>query len=243
MRIKQIWVLTRKNLELYFKKGPVIIFGLLIPFFMSLAWILGRPINAIQLYSGMLGMMVFFLGTAISPVIFPWETREKNLERVFILPITLLDIIFGISLASIIYSFLMSTVVYVILVLILQLSWGTLIWFIIGTFLLSWISSFIGVMISSIPTDMTSNIMTISTLVKFPLIFISGIFIPLTELSQVLFILALCSPITYYVDLLQVSCGAGVLGFEIDLIVLSIWALSVFILAFLLHRLTLLKRF
>ncbi|MHA1315891.1 MAG: ABC transporter permease, partial [Candidatus Helarchaeota archaeon] len=108
-RFNQILNLTQKNIELYFKKGPVIIFGLLFPFFMGLSWVLGRAIDPIQLFSGILGMAVFFMGTAISPVILPVETREKNLERILSSPTSLEDLITSISLSSTIYSFIVSS--------------------------------------------------------------------------------------------------------------------------------------
>ncbi|MHA1311473.1 MAG: ABC transporter permease [Candidatus Helarchaeota archaeon] len=242
VRMRQIWVLIRKNLELYFKKGPVLVFGVLLPVFMIFAWIIGRTISPIQLFSGILGMAVFFLGTAISPVIFPWETREKNLEMTISCPITLLDLILSVTLSSMIYAVVITSIIYVFLILLLPISGWITIWFILGDFLLAWISSSIGSLISAIPTDITANIMTISSLIKFPLIFISGIFIPLSQLSPTFFYIALCSPITYFVDLLQSACGVGLLGIFNDLIILSIWGIVLFVLGYFLHRHTILKR-
>jgi len=47
--------------------------------------------------------------------------------------------------------------------------------------------------------------MMISSLIRFPLIFVSGIFIPLKHLKGIGLMLACCSPITYLVDLLNFS--------------------------------------
>ncbi|MHA1266978.1 MAG: ABC transporter permease [Candidatus Helarchaeota archaeon] len=236
-------MLTKKNIELYFKKGPVIIFGLLFPFFMILAWVIGRSIDPIQLFSAVLGMAVFFMSTSISPVIFPWETREKNLERILSAPITLFDFVFSIVLASTIFTVLLSSIICIILLIFLEMPIWIFGWFIVNALLFSWASSALGVLIAVPPTDMTSNIMTLSTLVKFPLIFISGIFIALNELSYPFFILALFSPITYFVDLLKSPFGVGSLGFGIDLTALAIWAILLFLLAVILHKKTYLKRF
>jgi len=243
MRFGQIWILTKKNIELYFKKGPVIIFGLLFPFFMILAWIIGRPIDPLQLFSGILGMGVFFMGTAISPVIFPWETREKNLEGIISAPITLSDLILSITLASTLFTILLSSIICIILIIFLGIPAWVFGWFILGNLLFSWASSSLGVLIAAPPTDMTSNIMTLSTLIKFPLIFISGVFIPLSALSPPFFTLALFSPITYFVDLLKSPLGVGSLGLGIDFMALAIWAALLFLLAYILHKKTFLKRF
>jgi ABC-2 type transport system permease protein len=243
MKSGQIWILTKKNIELYFKKGPVIIFGLLFPFFMILAWIIGRPIDPIQLFSGIVGMAVFFMGTAISPVIFPWETREKNLEGVLSAPITLADLILSITLASTLFTILLSSSICILLIILFNIPAWLFGWFILGNLLFSWASSSLGVLIAVPPTDMTSNIMTLGTLVKFPLIFISGIFIPLSNLSPTFFTLALFSPVTYFVDLLRSPLGAGTLGIGIDLMALAIWAALLSLLAYIMHKKTFLKRF
>lgn len=179
----------------------------------------------------------------MSPVIFPWETREKNLEMIFCSPITLLDLIISIGLASTIYSLLISTMVCIILIYFLNISVFSLVWFLIGGLLLSWIGSYIGVLVSAYPTDLVSNINTLVTLLKFPLIFISGIFVSLESLPSSLFILSLFSPVTYFVDLLKSSNGSGFLGLEIDLIMLIIWSLLIFFLTYLAHKRTLLGRF
>ncbi|MHC1591017.1 MAG: ABC transporter permease [Candidatus Helarchaeales archaeon] len=242
-RNSQIWTLTIKNIELYFKKGPVIIFGLLFPFFMMLAWIIGRGIHLYQLFSGIMAMAIFFLSTSISPVIFPWETHEKNLERMVAAPITLFDLIFSIIFASTLFSLFLSTILFVILMVIFGIPAWCFISFILGAVLLSWASSSLGVLISAPPTDITANIMLLSTLVKFPLIFISGIFVPLEILPLPVFVLALFSPITYFVDILKSSLGIGTLGIGLDLLVLLIWAIMFHVLAYLFHKKTFLMRF
>ncbi|MBD3230088.1 MAG: ABC transporter permease [Candidatus Lokiarchaeota archaeon] len=242
-KISQLWMLIRKNLELYYKKGPVIIFGFIFPFFMTMAWVIGRSIDPVQLFSGILGMTTFFTGTAISPVIFPWETREKDLERILSAPVKLSDLIISITLASTLFSFIVSTIISTVLIFVLSINIWVIGWVLMGNLLLAWISSSLGVLISSPPTDLTADIMMIANLVKFPLIFISGIFIPLSLLPQAFVILSFISPITYFVDLLTSSLGTGFIGISIDVIVMVSLAIMIHLLAHLLHRKTLLKRF
>ncbi|MHA1377109.1 MAG: ABC transporter permease [Candidatus Helarchaeota archaeon] len=243
LKLRQMSALIKKNLELYFRKGPVIIFGLLFPFFMSLTWVLGSSIDPVQFFSGILGMSVFFISTAISPVVFPWETREKNLERILSAPITLLDIIISISLASTMFSLIISALVCIVLIIALNISIWVFFWFLFGSLLLSWIGSCLGVLFSAIPTDNPSNILTVSTLIRFPLIFISGIFIPLDNLSAPLFFLSLISPATYFVDLLKCVQGQGFLGIYYDLFALTIWILAISIITYFAHKKTIMKRF
>ena len=64
-----------------------------------------------------------------------------------------------------------------------------------GTILAAFCFSSLGLVISAPPTDNPSNIMMLSTLIKFPLIFISGIFVPIGEMGDWKF-LSYISPLT-----------------------------------------------
>jgi len=63
----------------------------------------------------------------------------------------------------------------------------------------------LGTVFASMATDVPSNVMMLSSLVRLPLIFVSGIFIPLGELSGWEFILTSLSPLTYLVDLFHAA--------------------------------------
>ena len=56
-------------------------------------------------------------------------------------------------------------------------------------------------LLSSPALSNPSNVMMLSSLVRLPLIFVSGIFIPLSQLSGLEWYLTSLSPLTYLVDL------------------------------------------
>ena len=60
-----------------------------------------------------------------------------------------------------------------------------------------------GIAFASIPTRSVGNIMMPSTLVRWPLMFLSGIFIPLVEMAAWAWVLAYLSPLTYAQDLMN----------------------------------------
>jgi ABC-2 type transport system permease protein len=61
-----------------------------------------------------------------------------------------------------------------------------------------------GILLSAYPpTDVPSTVMMISTLVKFPLVFISGVFVPISEMQEWGRIIASFSPLTYFTDLVN----------------------------------------
>ena len=132
-------------------------------------------------------------------MILPWETREKGLERQISSPVNLTLILWGIIMASTLYSILVSGIVIIILGLVVGITFITplsFIGFLVGLILISCVGSLIGVLISAPPTDQVSDIMTIANLVKFPLIFISGVFIPISQLPSSAQVIAWISPLT-----------------------------------------------
>ncbi len=245
--LRQVWTLCAKNIQLYFKKGPVLIFGLMFPFFMVLTWVVGRDITPERLFIGVISMAAFFTSTAISPVILPLETREKGLERQITSPLTLNNILWGIILASTLFSLLISGIISVVLGIGASIqipSLGLVAGFLAGLCLISITGSLIGVLISANPSDQTSDIMTIATLVKFPLLFISGVFVPLHLLPQGMQVVTFFSPLTYFVDALSASVGQpSVFDLLADLAILTGWILLLYGLTWFAHRRTFQQRF
>ena len=246
-KLFKIWVMAKKNINLYIKKGPVIIFGLMFPFFMTLSWVLGRDISQNQIFVGIIAMTTFFTATAISPVVFPIETREKSLERIISAPISLNQILLGIVLASALYSFLISSIIALIFIIIFQGLFSSLLFiflFWLGIILMSILGSLLGLLVSAIPTDKTSDVMLIMNLIKFPLLFISGMFTPLDVLPFPVVVLSCFSPLTFLIDLFRYCVdGHSFFPYQIDLLVLVLWIIVFFIANGYFHRKTMPKRF
>jgi len=85
--------------------------------------------------------------------------------------------------------------------------------------------------------------MLIINLIKFPLLFISGIFIPLQKLPSNLLFLSFFSPITFLADLSRFCVdGSNFFTYPVDIIMLLIWIVGLFIVGYLLHKRTMPKR-
>ena len=244
--IKKIWLLSKKNITLYIKKGPVLIFGLMFPFFMALSWVIGREISLNLVFVGIISMTSFFTATAISPVVLPVETREKSLERILNFPISLNEILLGIILASSLYSLIITLIISIIFILLFSITFSSLsliFLMFLGISLMAILGSLLGLLISANPTDMTSDVMIIMNLIKFPLLFISGIFIPLNTLAPYLVLLSFISPITFLTDLLKFCVdGSNYFPFQFDIIMLILWIVLLFIVTYTLHKRTMPKR-
>jgi len=245
--INNIWMLTKKNITLYIKKGPVLIFGLMFPFFMVISWMLGRNITLDQIFIGIIAMTSFFTATAVSPVILPIETREKSLERVLSAPLSLNEILLGIAVASTIYSVIITSIIATIFIALfptLISSLLSLFLMFLGILLMGILGSLMGLLLSAYPTDQTSDIMVLMNLIKFPLLFIGGIFIPLKEMPYSAAFIYFISPLTFLTELLRSSVNQGnVIACEISVLILCIWIVVLFALNYVLHGIAMPKRF
>ena len=178
--LRGIIVITEKNMRLYYTKPPVLMFGLLFPLFMFLAFFVGRHLDLATFFPAFLGMMLFFTASSVGPLITPWEKRDKTYERLLSYPVTQDSIILGDVAAGAIFGMGISLLIWMASSLFIPVAVTNpelfALAFVIGT--LS--CAALGVLIASPGSDNPPNVMIFSNLIRFPLIFISGIFVPLS---------------------------------------------------------------
>ena len=242
-QLRRAFAIAKKDLRIYYKRGPVVIFGLIMPFFLFLAFLIGRNMPIEQLFTGLLGMTIFFSSMSIGPAIVPFEARSKTLERLVSTPLSVWAMLIGDIIASFLYGLFISIVpvtiglvsgVNIIHSLVLFLS------MILAAFCFA---SF-GILLSAYPpTDIPSTVMMISNLVKFPLVFISGVFIPILEMQGWLRIIASFSPLTYFTDLVNYCTqDTNYYSIFVDFVALASFSLLFLILAIQIHKKTLPER-
>ncbi|MBD3353844.1 MAG: ABC transporter permease subunit [Candidatus Lokiarchaeota archaeon] len=241
-QIKRALAIAKKDIQNYYKRGPVIIFGFLTPLFLLMSFLIGRELEPSMLIPSLFGMTVFFSATSIGPAVFPWETRTKTLERVLSTPITLWAILLGDVFASFTFGIVFS-IVPLIVGIVLNVSilhpLILIIVIVIGSFCFSSLS----VLLSVPPTDQPHQIMMLSSLIRFPLLFISGVFVPLSQLSDFSRFVSYISPLTYFTDISRwITTGVSFLPVWVDVLVLCLFCVALLGLAIILHGKTIQKR-
>lgn len=239
MRIKfflrSVLVVAAKNIKIYYNKPPVIIFGILFPFFLFLAFYLGRDLEFYDFFPGLLAMSLFFTASSVGPLITPWEKQLGTYERLLSYPVTLKTIIAGDILAGMVFGIAISLPVSAAGLLFIPYSPNYAVLF-TGILLASFCFSSLGVLLASPAVKSPSQIMMFSSLVRFPLIFISGIFIPLARLSGAGRAVAFASPVTYLVDILNLGLtGKNIISFLLSIFVLILFSVIFFFTANLFH--------
>ncbi len=199
-----VMITTEKNIRIYYTKAPVMIFGLLFPLFMFLSFYLGREVDLYFFFPGLLAMSLFFTASSVGPLITPWEKQAGTYERLLSFPVNVNTIILGDIAAGMIFGIIINMIVLLVGLVFFNYSINIL-FLIFGILLASFCFSSLGVLIASPSVRSPSHIMMFSSLIRFPLIFISGIFIPLESLQGSARLLAYFSPITYLVDIFNLS--------------------------------------
>lgn len=242
-QFKRSLAIVKKNIRIYYSKGPVVVFGLLVPFFLFLSFYIGRNMPAETMMPGLLGMTVFFTATSVGPAIVPWETRAKTLERLVSSPISIWAIFLGDVLASFLFGTLIS-VFPIIVGLFIGVKIANPVVLGFGVVLATFCFACFSILLSAYPpTDTPANVMMLSSLVKFPLVFISGIFIPIGELPSWGMTVSSFSPLTYFTDLSRYSInGNSYYPVWLDFLVLVAFAIVFLVAAIKIHERTLQKR-
>jgi len=217
-----------KDMKIYYRKPPVFIFGLILPTFLFFAFFVGRELDIETYFPGFLAMTLFFTASSVGPLIIPWEKQAGTFERLLSLPVSIPILVLGDTLAGAGFGLIISTIVFLagsflfpfevtaLAVLALPLL------FILGNLCFA----ALGVLLSSPAGPVPSNIMMLAALVRFPLIFISGIFIPLAEMTGTSRMVTMFSPLTYLVDGFNHALGnEGVVPLALDMLVLLVFTI------------------
>jgi len=235
--VAQAWTVTIKDIKVYYLKPGMIMFGFLMPFFMFFSFSVKREMAVTQGVARLLALTVFFTAAAAGPFIIPIERRLGTYDRLLAAPMSLLTLLLGKAAVGALFAVAVS----VVTLLIGGVAFGATIaqpgLLVAGVLLGSFAFSTLGVIFGSIPTRNPGDVQMPSTLLRWGLLFISGVFIPLNEMGTVARALAYISPLTYAQDLMNHAVlGAGSLSAMLDLSVLLVSSVVFLIPSLLMHR-------
>jgi ABC-2 type transport system permease protein len=188
-------------------------------------------------------MTTFFTATSVGPAIVPWEARAKTLERLISSPVSLRTIFMGDVLSSFVFGVLVSAVAAAASFLIgVSVINPFLLCF--GLVLSTFCFAYFSILLSAYPpTDNPATIMMLSSMIKFPLVFISGVFIPIEELPVWGRAISSISPLTYFTDLARYSIqGTSYYPIAVDILALIAFTIGFLFVAIKIHEHTILKR-
>jgi len=207
-QLRATWVVAKKNVMVYYLKPPVLTFGVIFPLFFYLAFAAGHKAPAELMVPGIVAMALFFTASAVGPLVTPWERQAKTYERLVTSPASLSAILSGDILAGMAFGVLLSFVPLAVGLFLTSAQITHPLALLAGLLLGALAFSGLGVLLAAPATEGPSQVMMLSNLVRLPLIFVSGVFVPLAEMPAWGQWLSPLSPLSYCADLIRVGFGA-----------------------------------
>jgi ABC-2 type transport system permease protein len=235
--LAQAWTVAVKDVKVYYLKPGMIMLGFMTPFFLFFSFSIRREMAAAQGVARLLALTIFFTAAAAGPFIIPLERRLGTYDRLLAAPMSLLTLLLGKASVGAFFAITVSAVALTVGVVAFGVS-ITQPWLLAaGVLLGSFSFSALGLIFGSIPTRNPGEVQMPSLLLRWGLLFISGVFIPLSEMGAVARAVAHLSPLTYAQDLMNHAVpGAGLLSPWLDLIVLLVSGILFLIPSMLMHR-------
>ncbi len=203
------WAIAKKDLKSYYARPGAVMFGIMFPLFMFLSFIVGRNIPVEQALPGLTSMVVMFSASSIGPFSIPLERRLKTFDRLLSAPISFHAILAGKVFAGALYGLAVGAVPVAVGTLALGAEVPSPGLLILDLAVSSACFAAMGVMFASFPTENPGNVTIAMNFVRLPMLFVSGVFVPLSGASLAVRLASLVSPLTYSNDLARVSYGVG----------------------------------
>ena len=226
------WNILLKDVRSYYLKPPNVSWGMVFP----LAWTgmffirSGSGIDSvIGLLPGVVALSILFGTTSVLAVTVTFEKKGRSFERLLLAPIPLELLMLAKTSGAIVFGVLNSFVPVVIagfLTDLSMMSWGL---YLPAVILIAIVSTFLGLFIA-VSVSEVFEAQTFSNFVRFPMIFLCGLFFPIAMLPAFLQPLSYALPLTYGVDILHAAFGgSAVLSPLLDLLVLSAFCAVLFL--------------
>ncbi len=226
------WAIIVKDLRAYYLKPPNISWGLIFP----VAWTgmffirSGRGMDSVlELLPGVVAISVLFGTTSMLAVTVTFEKRHRSFERLLLAPLPLELLMLAKTSGAILFGTVNALVPIGLAALLADLSgvmWAVLVPAVV---LIAVASTFLGLFIA-VSVSEVFEAQTFSNFLRFPMIFLCGLFFPIASLPVFLRPLSYVLPLTYGVDILHGAVGTGqALPLALDFGAMAVFCLGLFV--------------
>ena len=201
------WNILLKDTRSYYLKPPNISWGIIFP----LAWTgmffikSGQGLDSIPaLLPGVVGISVLFGTTSLLAVTITFEKKGRSFERLLLAPISLELLMLAKTTGAIIFGIINAFVPVIMAAFFADLSGVNWITLIPAIVLIAISSTFLGLFVA-VSVSEVFEAQTFSNFIRFPMIFLCGLFFPIEQLPVFLKPLSYIMPLTYGADVLHFS--------------------------------------
>lgn len=201
-QLANVFFISRKDIESYYSKPPLITWGILFPAVLMLAIYVKDPTTYLDVAPGLIAMTLLFGNTSMAAIVVTFEKRSGTLQRLLLTPVTIRTIVTGKAASAAVYGIATSLVIMVGLICLLGMRIVNPFVLSIGLLLGAGTFSLLG-LIASVMVREVFEAMTLMNLLRFPMLFISGVFMPVAVFPAWIKPVSMISPLTYVVELLR----------------------------------------
>lgn len=225
--VRVAWAIAIKDMKIYYTRMPSLMFGILFPFSMFLSFIIGRNMPITQAIPILVAQTVFFAASSIGPISIPLERRLKTYDRFLSAPVSLLTILLGKTIAGFIYGVGISVIPVVIGLIFYDFQVTHPVALSAGMLLSALGFAAMGIMFASLPGQGPGQIMMPLNFVRIPLLFVSGVYIPVTDLPSWGQAVSALSPLTHTIELVRLGLGGeNFFGLLMNVAVLGLYSVT-----------------
>jgi ABC-2 type transport system permease protein len=220
------WSIMLKDLRAYYLKPPNISWGLVFPvawtgmFFIKSGTGLG---SILTLLPGVIAISVLFGTTSMLAVTVTFEKKNRSFERLLLAPVPLELLMLAKTGGAILFGTANALVPLILALFLTDLSrvaWAALLPAVV---MIAISSTFLGLFIA-VAVSEVFEAQTFSNFFRFPMIFLCGLFFPVTAIPLPLRGLSYLLPLTYGVDILHGAvAGLNRMPFWLDFAVIAVF--------------------
>lgn len=227
------WNIMLKDFRNYYLKPPNISWGIIFPFAWMLMFFLKSqtPVDVRTILPGIMAMSILFGTTSLLSVTITFERRSRAFDRLLLSPISLTWLMLAKTLGAILFGIVNAFVPVLIALFFVDISninWATVI---LSVIFIAITSTFLGLFIA-VSVSEVFEAQTFSNFFRFPMVFLCGLFIPITQLPVFLRPISYLLPLTYGADLLKTAINQnGHIALGISLLVLLFFSSILFLIS------------
>jgi ABC-2 type transport system permease protein len=223
------WNILKKDIKNYYLKPPNISWGIIFPLSWTLMQLIRSPgRNILELLPGLISMSVLFGTTSMLAVTITFERSGRSFDRLLLAPISLNVMVLAKIAGTILFGIFNAFVPVIFASFFIDLSaidWGLLL---LAVLMIAITSSLTGLLIA-VSAKQVFEAQTFSNFFRFPMLFLCGLFIPISSLPLFLRPVSFCLPLTYGTDILRGTIvGANILSPLLSFGMLLIFAVVLF---------------
>jgi ABC-2 type transport system permease protein len=168
-----------------------------------------------------IALSILFGTTSLLAVTVTFEKKNRSFERLLLAPIPLELLMLAKTSGAILFGVVNAFIPVLMAALLVDLGHVNWLVFIPAVVLISVASTFLGLFIA-VAVSEVFEAQTFSNFFRFPMIFLCGLFFPISALPVFLKPLAYALPLTYGADMLHGAIhGGNIMSFPLDLAILA----------------------